>query len=186
MPEENLAGLKKKLCALLKTKALKKGKFILSSGKESNYYLDGRLITLDPEGGYLVAKIILELLKGQKTDAVGGPTLGADPIVGALAALSHLEKIPLKTFIVRKAVKAHGMQQQIEGPELKAQERAVLVDDVATTGQALLEAKQALDKIGVFVEKALVIVDRGEGAKENLAQNGLKLEALFTREDLGI
>lgn len=186
MTGENLKELKARLFALLKKQALKKGKFVLSSGKISNYYLDGRLITLTPEGAYLVAGIILEILKDEPADAIGGPTLGADPIVGAIAALSHLKKIPLKTFIVRKSAKVHGTQRQIEGPTLKKNNRVVLVDDVATTGKSLLEAKEALHKIGINVDKAIVIVDRIEGAKENLAKAGLKLESIFTIKDFGL
>jgi len=184
MINPGLKELKAKLLALLKEKALKKGRFVLSSGKISNYYLDGRIITLTPEGAYLVAGIILELIKGRGIDAVGGPTLGADPIVGAIAALSHLKKIPLKTFIVRKAVKTYGTQRRIEGPSLKKKSKVVVVDDVATSGGALIEAKQALDKLGVRVDTAIVIVDRGEGAKENLAKAGLKLESIFSSLDI--
>lgn len=184
MEEKGVGELKKELLALLQKEALKKGEFVLSSGKKSNYYLDGRVITLTPEGAYLVASIILESVKD--IDAIGGPTLGADPIVGAIAALSHIKKIPLKTFIVRKNIKAHGTQRQIEGPALVKNSRVIIVDDVATTGGALLEAKEALDKIGVKVERALVIVDRGEGAKENLAKAGLKLESIFHIKDFGL
>lgn len=186
MAKEGLKELKAKLLALLKKEALKKGRFVLSSGKISNYYLDGRIITLTPEGAYLVTSIILELIKNKDIDAIGGPTLGADPIVGAIACLSHIKKIPLKTFIVRKTAKTHGMQRQIEGPALKKKSKVILVDDVATTGGALIEAKRALDKLGVSVKKAIVIVDRGEGAKENLAKAGLKLESIFSRSQLGI
>jgi orotate phosphoribosyltransferase len=178
--------LKEKLAILLKKDALKKGEFTLSSGKKSTYYLDGRVITLTPEGAYLVASIILELIKGQGITAVGGPTLGADPIVGAVSALSHIQKVPLKTFIVRKSAKEHGTQRQIEGPALKTGERVVIVDDVATTGKAILEAKEALDEIGVIADKALVVVDRCEGAGENLAKAGLKLESIFTVKELGV
>jgi orotate phosphoribosyltransferase len=183
---ENLKELKIKLRALLNKEALKKGRFVLSSGKISNYYLDGRIITLSSQGAYLVASIILELIKNKDIDAVGGPTLGADPIVGAIAALSYIKQVPLKTFIVRKAVKGHGTGRQIEGPALKAGSRIVLVDDVATTGKSLIEAKEALDKIGVEVDRAIVIVDRREGAEENLAGHGLKLESIFGTEDLAI
>ncbi len=186
MKNEGPEKLKSRLLQLLHKEALKKGRFVLSSGKISNYYLDGRIITLTPEGAYLVASIILGLVKGRAIDAVGGPTLGADPIVGAIAALSHMKKIPIKTFIVRKAAKTHGMQRQIEGPALKKNSKVVLVDDVATTGGALIEAKQALGKLGICVEKAIVIVDRGEGAKDNLAKAGLKLESIFTIEELDI
>lgn len=184
MAEQGLKELKAELLTLLKKEALKKGKFVLSSGKISNYYLDGRIITLTPEGAYLVAAIILELIEDKGIDAIGGPTLGADPIVGAIAALSHIKKIPVKTFIVRKVTKEHGMQRQIEGPELNKGDRAILVDDVATTGKSLVEAKEVLVKKGVNVLEAIVIVDRGEGAKENLAKASLKLESIFSRSEI--
>lgn len=188
MAEEkrNLAELKKKLFNLLEKEALKRGDFVLSSGKTSNYYLDGRVITLLPEGAYLAASIILELARDKKIDAIGGPTLGADPIVGAIACLSHINGTPIKTFIVRKGAKEHGTQRRIEGPELRDKERVILVDDVATTGKALIEAKEALDNINVRVDCAIVIVDRNEGAKENLAKSGIKLEAIFTVKDFGL
>jgi orotate phosphoribosyltransferase len=176
--------LKNQLLVLLKKEAFKKGKFTLSSGKISDYYLDGRIITLTPEGSYLCAMLILDFIKNDKIDAVGGPTLGADPIVGAIAALSHIHKIPLKTFIVRKLTKDHGMQRQIEGPALKENQRVILEDDVATTGKSLIEAKEALDKIKVKVDRAIVIVDRNEGARENLAQINLRLESIFKIEEL--
>ena len=171
---------------LLQKEALKKGKFILSSGKESSYYLDGRVITLTPEGAYLVGSIILEMIKGRGVDAVGGPTLGADPIVGALAVLSHTQNIPLRTFIVRKKAKEHGTQRQIEGPALKEGSRVIIVDDVATTGKAIIEAKEALDKEGLKADTAIVIVDREEGASDNLARCGLKLEPIFKISDFGL
>lgn len=186
MENSKFVELKEKLFKLLNQDALKRGKFILSSGKESNYYLDGRVITLTPEGAYLVANIILDMIKDQALDAIGGPTLGADPIVGALAALSYVNQQPIRTFIVRKQAKEHGMSRQIEGPELKAGDHVVLVDDVATSGKAILEAKQALDKIGVIAEKAIVIVDRNQGAIENLAKVGLKLESIFKITEFGL
>lgn len=184
MKRQDVKELKTRLLALLKKEALKKGKFVLSSGRISNYYLDGRIITLTPEGAYLVASIILELIKDKNIDAIGGPTLGADPIVGAVAALSHIQRFPLKTFIVRKVAKVHGTQRQIEGPALNKKNRAILVDDVATTGKSLIEAKEALNKIGVRIDEAIVIVDRLEGAKENLAKYGLKLESIFSRSEI--
>ena len=186
MEENNLFQLKEKLFGLLEREALKRGSFVLSSGKASNYYLDGRVITLTPEGSYLVASIILELVKDKKIDAIGGPTLGADPILGAIACLSHINRTPIQTFIVRKAVKEHGDQRQIEGPALKEKSKVILVDDVATTGKALVEAKEALDKISATIESAIVIVDRNEGARENLAKAGIKLESIFTIKDFGL
>ena len=186
MDKEDIKELKEKLLTLLNKEALRRGKFVLYSGKESSYYLDGRVITLSPEGAYLLASIILEMIKGRNIDAIGGPTLGADPVVGAIAALSHIKQAPIKTFIVRKATKEHGTQRQIEGPALKGGSRVILVDDVATTGNSLVEAKQVLDKIGVEVDTAIVIVDRCEGANENLAKAGLRLESIFKIEDFGL
>ena len=183
MKKQDIGELKKQLLALLKKEALKKGEFVLSSGKISNYYLDGRVITLAPEGAYLVASIILGLIKDRDIDAIGGPTLGADPIVGAIACLSHIRKIPIKTFIVRKTAKEHGTQRQIEGPALKKGSKVILVDDVATTGKALIEAKQALDQIGIKANEAIVIVDRDEGARENLIKAGCKLESILKVKD---
>jgi orotate phosphoribosyltransferase len=186
MEKQTFTQLKEKLFNLLNQGALKRGKFVLSSGKESNYYLDGRIITLSPQGAYLVANIILEMLKGEVPDAIGGPTLGADPITGAIAAVSYINKHPVNTFIVRKQAKEHGTQQQVEGPVLVKGSRVVLVDDVATSGKAILEAKQVLDRIGVVAEKAIVIVDRNQGAAENLAKAGLKLESIFKIADFGL
>lgn len=184
--EFSLTDMRKRLFALLQEEALKKGDFVLSSGKKSSYYLDGRVITLTPEGAFLTAGIFLETLKDALPEAIGGPTLGADPIAGAVACLSHLRGSPVKTFIVRKASKSHGMQRQIEGPRLARGATAVLVDDVATTGGALIEAKSALDKEGIIVSRAFVIVDRQESAEENLAAAGLKLESIFKISEFGV
>ena len=186
MSEEKVKKLKKSLAQLLKKQALKKGKFVLSSGKRSGYYLDGRIITLTPKGAYLVAQILLNFIKSKRIDAIGGPTLGADPIVGAIACLSHIRKVPLKTFIVRKTLKDHGTMRNIEGPALKKNERVVLVDDVATSGNSLIEAKKILNKRGIKVELAYVVVDRQEGAVENLKRTNLKLNSIFKISELGL
>lgn len=184
--DESIAELKLKLKDLLEKGALKRGEFVLSSGKKSSYYLDGRVITLTPEGAYVVANLLLASIAGSSVEAIGGPTLGADPMVGAVAALSHIKGIPLTTFIVRKAAKEHGTQRRVEGPALKRGARVVIVDDVATTGKALLEAKEALDAIGAQIVKAVVIVDRLEGAQENLRQAGIAMESFFTIKDFGL
>jgi orotate phosphoribosyltransferase len=178
--------LKTDLLALLKKEALKIGTFTLSSGKTSNFYLDGRIITMLPEGAYLIGSIILDMIKNDRIDAFGGPTLGADPIVGAVAALAHIRNVPLRTFIVRKAAKEHGTQRQVEGPALQANMRVILVDDVATSGKSLIEAKSVLDSMKVKVDRAIVIVDRNEGARQNLQQAGIQLQSIFTIADLGV
>jgi orotate phosphoribosyltransferase len=156
-----------------------KEKIVLSSGKESDYYIDARLVTLSAKGAYLCGRIILDMVKGDKVDAVGGPTLGADPMVGAISVLSLQAGRPLNTFIIRKTPKAHGKQQQVEGPPLKAGSRVVLIDDVATTGKAFIESIDVLTDMGVQVCKAICIVDRGEGAREAVARRGCELIAIF-------
>lgn len=178
--------VKKRLFQLIKKKALFKGKIVLSSGKVSNYYIDGRLITLSPEGAYLIADLILDLIKKKKIDALGGPTLGADPIVGAVAALSYIRKSPINTFIVRKTTKQHGRMRQIEGPRLKKNSRVILIDDVATTGTALVEAKEVLRREGIIAQEAIVLIDREEGARGRLAKHGLRLISIFKARDFGL
>jgi len=154
-------------------------KIILSSGKESDYYIDARRVTLSSEGVYLCARIILDMIKEDDFDAIGGPTLGADPMIGALGVLSFLAGRPLNTFIIRKAPKHHGTQQQLEGPPLKEGSKVILIDDVATTGKAFVESIKVLTKMKVAAPKAVCLVDRNEGAKEAVAQMGCKLVSVF-------
>lgn len=170
---------KKELFGILYRNAFFKEKIILSSGKESDYYIDARRVTLSAAGAYWGAKIILDLVKNDAFDAIGGPTLGADPLVGAIASLSFQQKRPVNTFIVRKAPKPHGKQQQIEGPLLKAGAKIILIDDVATTGKAFLEALVVMKKEGLVAKKAICLVDRNEGAKEALAKEGCELVSIF-------
>ena len=170
---------KKRLLEILRKDAFFKEKITLSSGKESDYYIDARRVTLTSEGAYLAAKIILDMTKDDTLDAIGGPTLGADPMVGAVAAVSFKDKKPINTFIIRKAPKAHGKQQQIEGPLLAKGAKVVLIDDVATTGKAFVQSLEVMKKEGINVIKAICIVDRKEGATEAVQALGCKLEAMF-------
>lgn len=175
--------IKKKLFYLIKKKAFFKKKVKLSSGKISNFYFDLRRITLDPEGGYLVAKLILKFLRQRKITSIGGPTLGADPIVSNVAVLSYLEGAPIKAFIVRRKAKDHGLRQLIEGPLLKRKEKLILVDDVATSGNSLIESARILRDKGMTIDSAIVILDREEGAKNNLKREGIKLYSLFKAKE---
>jgi len=172
--------------ALLKKEAFREGEIVLSSGKTSPFYIDGRCVTLNAEGAYLTAALMFDILKKEKFEAAGGLTLGADPIVGALAAVSFIKKKPFKTFIIRKTPKAHGRRRQIEGPSLKAGSRVILVDDVATSGKSFVESIEILRQEGFLVDTALCIVDRQEGAAGALAQKNCQLISLFTPQDLGI
>lgn len=171
---------KSELLDILKKEAFFKGKFILSSGKESNFYLDARLVTLSAPGAYLTGRIILDMVKNDSITAIGGPTLGADPMVGAVASLSYQNQKPIPTFIIRKTPKAHGKNQQVEGPALKEGDSVVIIDDVATTGKAFVESIEVLQKMQVKIKKAICIIDRGEGAREALAKYNVPLHPIFT------
>jgi len=155
--------LKEELIELLKTKeAVKFGDFTLSSGKKSDFYVDCRKITLHPQGARLIAQIILEKIKGSKVDAIGGLTLGADPITSSVVALSDIPG-----FIVRKKEKEHGTRQKIEGI-IESGFNVVIVEDVATTGASALQAIEAVEAVGAKVVKVIAVVDREEGAAEAL------------------
>ena len=142
--------------------AVKTGEFTLSSGKKSNLYIDCRKATLHPKGARLIAKIIIEKIKGLKIDSIGGLTLGADPITAAVVALSEIPG-----FIVRKKEKEHGTKQKIEGL-IEPGWKVVVVEDVATSGASALQAIEAVEAAGAKVVKVISVVDREEGAKEAL------------------
>ncbi len=173
------AKLREELYRLIKEKAYHEGEIKLASGKISHYYLDARAVTLSGQGAYLVGQLIFDLVKDWGISAVGGPTLGADPIVGALAVVSYQNNKPINTFLIRKTPKAHGRMRQIEGPEIPVDSEVVLLDDVATTGGSLVDSIAILKKAGVSVRRAIVIVDRDEGAGENLSKEGCALFSLF-------
>ena len=178
-----ISQIRKQLFDLLLKDSFFREKIILSSGKESDYYFDARRITLSSQGAYLCGRIILDMLKNESIDTIGGPTLGADPLLGAIAVLSYQMQKPVNTFIIRKVPKAHGKQQQIEGPILKKGARVILIDDVATTGKAFIESIDVLAREGIKVQKAVCLVDRGEGAKEALAVKGCELVSIFTAKE---
>lgn len=178
------SGLREELLKLVKEKALRKGEHTLSSKKKSDYYIDGKQITLDPQGILLVAKTILSMLQGIHVDAIGGPTLGADPIAAAVALLSSQTGRPLKAFIVRKEEKKHGTQKKVEGPRLEAGNRVVVVEDVITSGQSVMNAIQEIEKLKCRVVKVICLVDREEGAGESLAN--YNFSPIFTKTELGL
>jgi orotate phosphoribosyltransferase len=168
---------------LILKKSLKKGDFTLSSGQKSTYYIDGKLSTLDSRGAFLVARVFLAMLSDDVPDAVGGLTLGADPIVGSMLALAGLEDLELRGFIVRKRAKEHGTQSLVEGAVGKG-DRAVVVEDVLTTGASSLKAIEAVRGAGCTVDRVLVIVDREQGGRENLKKAGCRVEAIFPVSEL--
>jgi orotate phosphoribosyltransferase len=171
--------LRQELQAHLLEHSLRFGDFTLTSGRKSDYYIDGKQTTLRSRGAYLVARLILDELQDAAVDAIGGPTLGADPVIGAVVALAALENISLIGFIVRKEAKGHGTQSLIEGP-LQPGKRVVVFDDTVTTGGSLKHAIDQIEAAQCTVVKALAIVDRQEGAQQNFAQWGYPFQALFT------
>jgi nicotinate-nucleotide adenylyltransferase len=158
--------------------ALKYGDFTLSSGRKSSYYFDGRLLSLNPQGANLIGKVLAPILHLARVEAVGGPTLGADPIVTAVALTSYQEGDPISAFIVRKEAKAHGTGQSIEGA-LAPGSRVAIIDDACTTGASLLHAIAAAEAAGCTVVKVLALLDRGEGGADELRRRGYDFQALM-------
>ena len=180
---EELASLRAELHTLLAERAFQFGDFLLTSGRRSDYYVDGKQVTLDGRGLYLVARLALAHCRSLGVDAIGGLTLGADPIAAAVAALSGDTARPLAAFIVRKEAKAHGTSRSIEGPRLRDGARALLVDDTLTTGGTFLQARDSVAATGAAIAGALCVVDRQEGGAEALEAAGIPLHALFTKSD---
>ena len=173
-----MTDAEKLLQLAIKRGALKYGEFALSSGQKSRYYFDGRLLSLDPEGAYLIGQALLPILKEAGVQAIGGPTLGADPIVAAVALSSHLDGDSISAFIVRKEAKAHGTTQQVEGP-LRPGSRVAIVDDVCTTGTSLFVAIEAAVAMGCTVAKVIVILDRMQGGSQELKRRGYDFLSLL-------
>jgi orotate phosphoribosyltransferase len=176
---------REKLANLLRTKSLVRGEFTLSSGKKSNYYMDCKLTTLDPEGALLTGYCILELLDemGVKPDAIGGLSMGADPLVTAAGVVSAIEKRPLPGFLVRKKAKEHGRQKQLEGMENPRGKKVVIVDEVCTTGGSTQEAIEAAEREGCEVVAVISLVDREEGGSEMLRAK-YNYRSIFTAREL--
>jgi orotate phosphoribosyltransferase len=164
-------------------KAVVHGKVILSSGKEADYYVDLRRVTLDSTAAPLVGDVMLDLVKDWEFDAVGGLTLGADPVATAMMHIAAQKGKKIDSFVVRKAEKAHGLQRRIEGPDVQGK-RVVAVEDTSTTGGSVLTAVEALREAGAIVVGVAVIVERG--AKGRVTEAGLEYRAAYSLQDLGL
>jgi orotate phosphoribosyltransferase len=171
------------LLAEIKNKAVVHGKVILSSGKEANYYVDLRRVTLDAVAAPLVGEVMLDLTADLEFDAVGGLTLGADPVATAMLHAASKRGRKLDAFVVRKAEKQHGLQRRIEGPDVKGR-RVLAVEDTSTTGDSVLTAVEALKEAGAIVVAVAVIVDRGAGPK--VSDASLKYLTAYTLSELGL
>ena len=154
------------------------GEFTLTSGKKSNYYIDGKRITLSPEGAYQVGKVIFDELAEIEVDAVGGVATGAYPMVAAVAVISHLEGKPMPIFIVREVTKEHGTMRRIEG-HLKEGSRVAILEDVLTTGGSVLKAIEAVQAANCTVVRVIVLVDRNEGGSDRLKAEGYDFTAIL-------
>lgn len=174
---------KEKLKEQIKNKAVVHGKVILSSGKEANYYVDLRRVTLDSEAAPLVGEVMLELTKDFDYEAVGGLTLGADPVATAMMHSAAKNGRKLNSFVVRKSEKAHGLQRRIEGPDIKGK-KVLAVEDTSTTGGSVLTAVEALKAEGAIVVAVAVIVERG--AKDAVETVGLPYLSAYSLADLGL
>jgi orotate phosphoribosyltransferase len=166
-------------------KAVVHGEVTLSSGRTADYYVDLRRITLDADAAPLVGRIMLELTADLDFDAVGGLTLGADPVAVAMLHAAAAQGRRLDSFVVRKEGKAHGLQRRIEGPPVEGR-RVLAVDDTSTTGGSVLTAAQALREAGAEVVAVAVIVDRDTGAREAVEAVGLRYLFAYDAAELGL
>lgn len=184
MPPQKSAADLGRLKEIIRQKSYNTGgDFKLASGASSSFFFDMKVTLLDPEGASLVAEAFLDRLEGSGIKAIGGLVIGACPIASAVSLKSLERKTPIQGFYVRKEPKKRGTQKMIEGAALQKGDRVVIVDDVTTSGGSALEAVQEVEKLGCEVVKVMTIVDREQGAAENLAKKNLTLDALFTRRD---
>ena len=187
LPDEPLTPDERvRLIELVRQRSFATGKFILASGRESNLYFNLKPTLMLPEGAYLAAKGLLALAKVANPDFSGGLELGAVPILGAMAAISHAQGRPIATFFVRKAPKDHGTKQGVEGlapGESVSGRRVVMIDDVTTTAGSTVKAIDAARAEGAIIDHAISVLDREEGAAENLANIGVTLHWVLRAGD---
>lgn len=169
----------------IKAKAIVRERVTLSSGKEADYYVDLRRITFDGAAAPLVGRVMLDLTADLAYDAVGGLTLGADPVAAAMMHAAAAAGRQLDVFVVRKAEKKHGLQRLIEGPDV-AGRRVLAVDDTSTTGASVLTAVAALREAGAEVVAVAVIADRSTGAQQKVEAEGLRYHFAYGLDDLGL
>ena len=185
-PKEH-ARERSRLLEIILKMSFERREVTLSSGRKSNYYIDGKQTTLNPEGMLLAGKLLYRRIRSlpAKVDAVGGLTLGADPLVCAVALVSQLEGTPIPAYIVRKEAKGHGTGAWIEGiRNVPGGARVVVIEDVVTSGDSSLRAIARSEEAGFTVVRVLALVDRQEGGREKLKEKGYELDAVYTRDDL--
>ena len=174
---------REELREILKKRSVLKGEFTLVSGKKSNLYINGKMTTLNSRGLYLAARLMLDMLVGIDYDAFAGPTIGADPLIGALLVLSAERGIEKEGLLIRKETKGHGTKRLVEGMIEKGM-KVLLLEDVTTTGGSLLRAADAVISEGGTIAGIVAVVDREEGATERIAGAGYKFLSLFKISEL--
>ena len=174
-----------KLEKLLIQYSVRKGSFVLASGKSSNVYVDARLTTMSPEGMLLIGSAGMDAIAAEawRPDAIGGLTMGADPVTFAISHTSAIQQRPIRAFSVRKEAKAHGTGNRIEGP-FKKGDRVVVIEDVITTGKSALQAIDAIEEAGGIIVGVLAVVDRKDGGREAILARGYPVIALTTIDQL--
>ncbi|MBT0654126.1 orotate phosphoribosyltransferase [Geomobilimonas luticola] len=177
---------REKLKSIIKELSYEKRKVTLASGRESDFYFDGKQTTLHAEGGFLVGRLFYEAIKDvDGVQAVGGITMGADPIATATSVAALLDKKPLHAFIIRKEPKGHGTGQWLEGRKnLPKGTKVVIVEDVVTTGGSSMKAVRRAEEEGLTVLGIVTLVDREEGGRENIEKEGYWLKAIFTKSEV--
>ena len=174
--------LRGKLFTLLKERAFRRGRVVLASGRESDFYFDMKPAMLDPDGASLMAELILQQLQGVKADCIGGLEMGAVPLIALVAMRSPDFGRRLPGFFVRKAVKDHGTKKRVDGADI-AGKTVVILEDVTTTGGSAMDAVKAVTEAGGKVALVLSILDRGEGAADLYAKAGIPFKSLFRAEE---
>jgi orotate phosphoribosyltransferase len=183
MREEDMLERLKEMILEEAFKVSDKATFKLASGKLSRYYVNCRIVTLNPEGMVLIGNLIFDKICDSAINAIGGPSLGANPIADAVAMISYQKGKVIKPFYVRERVKDHGVVKKIEGNILKG-DRVVIVDDVITTGRSTIRAIECAQEEGLVVVKVIALVDREEGGREAIEQCVTGCESLITMSDL--
>lgn len=179
----DLTALRQHLLDLLCKLAYQEGDFVLSSGQRSSYYINGKQVTLHPQGALAIGRLILSQLSAN-TQAVAGLTLGADPIVTAVSVVSAYENRPIPALIVRKESKGHGTRAYIEGPSLPTGAVVVVLEDVVTTGQSALKAVERLRQAGYKVNQVIALVDRQQGGAQLYQSAGLEFQTVFSIQEI--
>jgi len=181
---ENPLRQREQLLSLIRDRAYRSGKIKLASGKTSDFYFDGKMVELMPEGAHLVGEVIFEEIKHEDFNAIGGPAVGAVPMVtSAVISCFHHGMKNIEGIFVRSEPKSHGTLKVVEG-KLSAGDRVVIVDDVATSGKSLMQAIEAVESAGATIGLVLVIVNRQEGAEALFAEKRLPFRWIFTKEDV--